>query len=154
MEMSPEIASLAAALSKAQGEIEDATKDGVNPAFGKPIKYANLASVRSVIRGPLSKHGLSVLQLARAHTGYVEVTTMLMHSSGEYIKESLNMPTGQKSDAHAIGSAITYARRYGLMAILCLAADDDDGNAAVQAVKESQAPAAFSRAMKNEKDFV
>lgn len=149
MEMSAEIAALAASLSKAQGEIEDATKDGVNPAFGKPVKYANLASVRAVIRGPLAKHGLSVIQLPRAHTGYVEVTTMLLHSSGEYIKETLNMPTG-KADAHGIGSAITYARRYGLMSILCLAADDDDGNAAVQSVAK-EAP--VYRA-KHEKEFI
>lgn len=151
MEMTPELTNLAAALSKAQGEIEDATKSGINPAFGRGSKYADLASVRSVIRGPLSKNGLSVIQLPRAHTGYVEVTTMLLHNSGEYIKETLNMPTA-KNDAHGIGSAITYARRYGLMSILCLAADDDDGNGAV--ANPGNAKDANPYRAKMEKEFV
>ena len=55
---------------------------------------------------------------------------MILHKSGEYMSETLSMPVG-KNDAHGIGSAITYARRYGMSALLNLAADDDDGNAAV-----------------------
>lgn len=145
MQMSDTIAALAEALSKAQGEIEDATKAGINPHFKS--KYADLAAVRAVIRTPLSANGLSIIQLPRAQNGVVEVDTMLVHKTGEYISETLRMPVAQMN-AHGIGSAITYARRYGLMSILCLAADDDDGNAAVQA------PAAFNRAMKTEKEFV
>lgn len=147
MQMSDTIAALAEALSKAQGAIDDATKDSTNPAFGKPVKYANLAAVRAVIRGPLSANGLSIIQLPRAQNGVVEVDTMLLHKTGEYISETLRMPVA-KPDAHGIGSAISYARRYGIMSILCIAADDDDGNAAVQA------PVAFARTMKTEKDFV
>ena len=128
MERSDNIASLATALAAAQGEIEDATKAGINPHFKS--KYADLAAVRAVIRSPLAKHGLSIIQLPRAQNGVVEVDTMLLHKSGEYISETLRMPVAQ-SNAHGIGSAITYARRYGLMSILCLAADDDDGNGAV-----------------------
>lgn len=128
MQMSDSITALATALSAAQGEIEDATKAGLNPHFKS--KYADLAAVRAVIRGPLAKHGLSIVQLPRAQNGVVEVDTMLLHKSGEYISETLRMPVAQMN-AHGIGSAITYARRYGLMTILCLAADDDDGNGAV-----------------------
>ena len=133
MEMTDNLSQLATALSSAQGEIEDASKSAVNPAFGKTgSRYADLAAVREVIRGPLAKHGLSVIQLPRAINGVVEVDTMLIHKSGEYIKETLRMPVNQNQmNAHGIGSAITYARRYGLMAMLCLAADDDDGNGAV-----------------------
>ena len=144
MQMSDTIAALAEALSKAQGAIDDATNAGINPHFKS--KYADLASVRAVIRGPLSANGLSIVQLPRAQNGVVEVDTMLLHKTGEYISETLRMPVA-KPDAHGIGSAISYARRYGIMSILCIAADDDDGNAAVQA------PAAFTRTMKSEKDF-
>lgn len=133
MQMSDTIAALATALAAAQGEIEDATKAGINPHFKS--RYADLAAVRAVIRGPLSKHGLSIVQLPRAQHGVVEVDTMLIHKTGEYISETLRMPVNpQQMNAHGIGSAITYARRYGLMSILCLAADDDDGNAAVAPV--------------------
>jgi len=56
---------------------------------------------------------------------------MLIHKSGEFVSETLEIPVS-KFDAHGIGSGITYGRRYGLMSILCLAAVDDDGNAAVE----------------------
>jgi hypothetical protein len=129
MKMSETIVELAAALAKAQGMIDDATKDGVNPAFRS--KYADLAAYRSVIREPLAVNDLAIVQLPRTRQGYVEVETVLMHKSGEFISETLDIPVA-KFDAHGIGSGITYGRRYGLMSILCLAAVDDDGNAAVE----------------------
>jgi len=139
MRMSDTIADLAFALSKAQGQIEDATKTGINPAFRS--KYADLAAVRAVIREPLAVNDLSIVQLPRTVDGAVEVETMLIHKSGEFIAETLRIPVG-KWDAHGIGSGITYSRRYGLMSILALASDDDDGNAAVErAPQRSLAPA-------------
>lgn len=129
MKMSDSIAQLAEALSKAQGQIDDATKTGINPHFRS--KYADLAAVRSVIREPLAVNDIAVIQSPRTIDGAVEVETMLVHKSGEYISETLRLPVG-KWDAHGIGSGISYARRYGLMSILALAADDDDGNAAVE----------------------
>jgi len=129
MKMSETIAELAVALAKAQGQIEDASKDGINPAFRS--KYADLAAVRAVIREPLAVNDLAVMQFPRTVQGGVEVETMLVHKSGEFVSESLFMPVG-KYDAHGIGSGITYGRRYGLMSILCLAAVDDDGNGAVE----------------------
>lgn len=128
MKMSDSITAIATALAKAQGEIEDATKTGLNPAFRS--KYADLAAVRAVIREPLAVNDLSIMQFPRTVAGGVEVETMILHKSGEFMSESLFMPVS-KNDAHGIGSGITYARRYGLMSMLCLAADDDDGNAAV-----------------------
>lgn len=139
MNMSDDINELAAALSKAQGEILDATKGAENPYFKS--KYADLAAVRSVIREPMAKHGLSLVQLPKTVDGGVEVETMLLHSSGQYIKSSLFMPAA-KNDAHGIGSAITYARRYSIMSILSLATEDDDGNAAVDSVKRTPPKAA------------
>jgi hypothetical protein len=129
MKMSETIIELATALAKAQGQIEDATKDGLNPAFRS--KYADLAAVRAVIREPLAVNDLAIMQFPRTRQGFVEVETMLIHKSGEFVSETLELPVA-KFDAHGIGSGITYGRRYGLMSVLCLAAVDDDGNAAVE----------------------
>jgi hypothetical protein len=127
--MSDEIKDLAAALAKAQGQLQDAAKDATNPQFRS--RYANLASVRDVLRKPLSDNGLSYVQLVRGGQGKVEVETMLMHASGQFIGECLVLPTTSNT-AQATGSAITYARRYALMALVGAAAaeDDDDGEAA------------------------
>lgn len=129
MRMSDSIVELATALAKAQGMIDDATKTGMNPAFRS--KYADLAAVRAVVREPLAVNDLAIVQAPRTVDGAVEVETMLLHKSGEYLAETLRMPVN-KWDAQGIGSGITYARRYGIMAILSIASEDDDGNAAVQ----------------------
>jgi hypothetical protein len=131
MKTSETISEIATAMSKAQGAIEDATKKGLNPAFRS--KYADMAAVRAVIREPLAENDLSVVQFPRTSDGAVEVETMILHKSGEYFAETLRMPV-HRFDAHGIGSAITYARRYGLMSMLSLASEDDDGNASVQQV--------------------
>lgn len=133
MNMSDDISALAAALSKAQGAIDDASKGSLNPHFRS--KYADLAAVRSVIREPLAVNDLSIVQLPKTVQGGVEVTTMLLHKSGQWISSVLFMPSG-KMDAHGLGSAISYARRYSIMSILSLAAEDDDGNAAVERVPQ------------------
>lgn len=129
MKMSETIAEIATALSKAQGMIDDATKTGLNPAFRS--KYADLAAVRAVIREPLAVNDLAIVQGPRRADGGVEVETMLVHKSGEWISESVFIPVA-KWDAHGMGSGITYGRRYGLMSILCIATEDDDGNTAVE----------------------
>jgi len=128
MKMSETIAELATALSKAQGQIEAASKGSVNPHFKS--RYADLNSLRDAIREPLAVNDLSIIQLPRVDGNHVEVETMLLHKSGEYIAETLRMPFGQ-NNAQAIGSALTYCRRYSLGSLLNLSADDDDGNAAV-----------------------
>lgn len=129
MEMSENIAALAAALSKAQAKIEGAKKDSANPAF-KGAKYADLSSVWDACREALTSNGLSIAQMPGAcASGQMEMTTMLMHSSGEWIRETLTIPL-QKVDAQGYGSATTYARRYALSAMVGVAPDDDDGNAA------------------------
>jgi len=126
MKMSETINQLATALSIAQGQIEDATKSSKNDFYKS--KYADLASVRAAVRQPFADNGLSVVQFPRTVPGGVEVETMLLHSSGEFMAETLFMPV--KHEPHPIGSGISYARRYALMSIANLAADDDDGNAA------------------------
>ena len=130
----PVLKNLAAALCKAQAEMEGAKKDANNPHFNR--KYADMASVWSAIREPLSKNGLSVVQLLRSVQGGVEVETILLHTSGEQIGGTFSIPAS-KTDAQGFGSAATYARRYALMALVGVAPEEDDGNAAVQGVAGS-----------------
>jgi len=126
---SSSLVELATALAKAQGEIESAKKDSTNPHFKS--KYADLASVWDAIRGPLSKNGLSVVQMPTAYGSEVCVTTLLLHASGQWIKSTLTMLVGDKATPQAVGSAITYAKRYSLTSMTGVAPDeDDDGNAA------------------------
>ena len=132
MKMSETITELAAALAAAQGQIDDASKASENPYFKS--KYADLAAVRAVIREPLANNGLAIIQAPRTVPGGAEVETMLVHKSGEYIAETLFMPAG-KADPHGYASAITSARRIGIMSLLALASYDDDGNTAVDSVK-------------------
>jgi len=127
MRQSDQIIELFSALSMAQGEIHGAKKDTENTFFKS--KYANLASVQDVIREPLSKNGLAIIQLPRIIEGGVEVETILAHKSGQFISETLSCPL-MKKDAQAIGLAITYLRRYAVMAMCGVAAEDDDGNSA------------------------
>lgn len=134
MKMTETISELANALAKAQGAIDDASKTSANPFFKS--KYADLAAVRAVIREPLAVNDLAIIQAPRVVEGGAEVETFIMHKSGEFMSETLFMPAG-KSDAHGYASAITYARRIGLMSLLCLASYDDDGNTAVESVKNA-----------------
>lgn len=129
---SPEIAKLAAALCKAQAAMEGAKKDSENPHFKNA--YADLASVWDAVRKPLTDSGLSVVQFPRTNGNGVEIETTLLHVSGEFMCDVLWVPCS-KNDAQGLGSAITYGRRYALMAVAGIAPVDDDGNAAVASHK-------------------
>lgn len=134
---SPTLAKLAEALCKAQGQMEGAAKDSVNPHFKN--KYADLAAVWDAIRKPLAANGLSVIQFPRTVQNGVEIETTLLHSSGEFLRDVLWLPCS-KADAQGIGSAITYARRYALMAVCGIAPVDDDGEAAVATTPKNASP--------------
>jgi hypothetical protein len=123
------LGALATALSLAQGEFDAAVKDTANPFFKS--KYADLSSVVEATRPALSKHGLSIIQLPRSQDGCIQLETILLHKSGEFIGDTLALPVS-KQDAQGYGSAMTYARRYGWMAVTGIAPEDDDGNAAVR----------------------
>lgn len=123
---SPELNELATALAKAQMAMEGARKDKTNPHFKSA--YADIAAVWDAIREPLANNGLCVMQWPRTVNNGVEIETILVHSSGQFISDTLAMPA--KMDAHGIGSAITYGRRYALMAVAGVAPVDDDGNGA------------------------
>jgi len=136
---SPTVGAIFAALSAAQGELEGAKKTAQNPHLRN--KYADLASVWDACRGPLAKNGLTVVQGTEPHgRDGVLVITLLGHKSGEWIRGALYMPVG-KPDGHGFGSALTYARRYALAAMVGVAPEDDDGNGAVGRVEYGAKPA-------------
>lgn len=124
---SESIAQLAAALSLAQGEMKGAAKDSENPHFKS--MYADLASIWDACRDPLAKNGLAVIQLPSADGSRVTVTTILAHKSGEWIASELTLKAAGDT-AQPICGTITYGRRYGLAAVVGIAPDDDDGEAA------------------------
>jgi len=125
---SENIQELAMALSKAQGIIKSAEKDGKNPHFKS--FYATLDSIWDSIREPLSKNGLSVSQIFSQEGDNVTMTTLLMHSSGQWIKSSLTLCSKTINPQH-LGSLITYMRRYTLSPIVgATQGDDDDGESA------------------------
>jgi len=148
MLMSQSLANLAPALALAQGEFEDASKTSSNPAFRS--KYADLAEVLQTVRPVLSKHGLSIVQTPGFYNPTdktVQVTTMLLHKSGEFLMDTLHMLV-TKGDAQGIGSGLTYARRYAAAAICGIAQADDDGNGAVGRDKAGDDKPAKSKATK------
>ena len=136
MHHSESLANIAAALAAFQGEVENATKGSTNPAFKS--KYADLAEILNTVREPLSKHGLSLIQIPSYENGIVSLETMLLHKSGEFICGLCSAPV-MKQDAQGIGSAITYLRRYCAAAFCGIAQEDDDGNGAVGNAHAGQA---------------
>jgi len=130
---------IATALASAQAKMGKALKSANNPHFKS--KYADLASVTEACLPALNESGIAVIQpTGEDETGrYVE--TMLIHGpSGEVLKCRVPLIV-QKNDMQGYGSAVTYARRYGLMSMSGIAPEDDDGNDAAKALpKAQQAP--------------
>lgn len=90
--------------------------------------YADLADMQEAIRGPLAQNGLSIAQPYIDQDGWIQLVTILMHSSGQWIKSVLKFTTNGLK-IQEIGSAMTYNRRYAQAAILNLCADEDDDGA-------------------------
>lgn len=127
MNKSENIEKLAAALVVAHAEISGVVKGATNPFFKS--KYATLEAVVESVKAPLLKQGIIVVQGLQDAEAGVAIETMLLHTSGQWISSTLRLPAS-KEDAQGYGSACTYGRRYGLMAICGVPAEDDDGNAA------------------------
>jgi hypothetical protein len=127
MNSSQTIDLLAAALVKAHAEINGVVKSATNPFFKS--KYATLEAVVEAVKPALLKQGIVVVQGLQDAENGVGIETMLLHTSGQWISSTLRLPAS-KEDAQGYGSACTYGRRYGLMAICGVPAEDDDGNAA------------------------
>jgi hypothetical protein len=139
LDSSESLEQIASALSKAQAEIKHAIKDAENPFHRS--SYATLSSVTDACRGPLTRHGLSIVQAPTITPQGVEcLDTILLHDSGEWIRSRLAIRPASRvkdvgwvdapNDPQALGSTITYLRRYALAAMVGVAVEDDDGNAA------------------------
>jgi len=134
---SEQINEISLALSKAQGEMHSAFFDKVNPHFKS--KYASLDAIWEACREPLSKNQLSVVQLPVSEGGFLFLDTILSHSSGQWFKSRVPILTGDKMTIQALGSAMTYMKRYSLSAIVGISSrEDDDGEGAEFRIKHSQ----------------
>lgn len=130
MRQSEELNEIATALAKAQGDMQHASLDGVNPHFRS--KYATLAAVCNACKSALSAHGIAFIQHGHECDTGVKIETVFYHSSGQFISAGVVFVPADKFNAHGLGSAMTYARRYALsMACGIASEEDDDGNAAV-----------------------
>jgi hypothetical protein len=128
---SPTITNLAKALLTAQEQISPVTKDATNPFLKN--RYASLVAVLEAVRRPLLDNGILLIQrVVESEPGTAAVETRLLHTSGEWVAGVTTIPLpetepGSKTNmGQAVGAAISYARRYGLMAMLSMAAVDED----------------------------
>ena len=128
---------IAAALVKAQRAFGPALKDKTNPAFKS--KYADLAACIDAVMDALNAAGIALIQKQHPHDGGVCIETVFLHESGEQISAGMLTVPAAKHDPQGYGSALTYARRYSLMAACGIAPEDDDGQAAVRAKADAEA---------------
>lgn len=138
MQRSDELNEIAKALCLAQAEIEGANRNSVNPHLKN--KYADLGSVWDAAKPALTKNGLSVAQFCEpSEPGTLALVTMLLHSSGQFLSGTSVIPLS-KADAQGYGSALTYARRYGLAAMVGVCPEDDDAHAATAGSRQTTPP--------------
>lgn len=148
MKTSDQINELSSALAKAQGELEAASFDSVNPHFKS--KYASLTSIVEAIKKPLSRNGLSYAQATELNNGSLVLITRIMHSSGQWLESSYPI-NPVKNDPQGIGSALTYARRYSLSSLVGAVSDeDDDSNQASKPVPKPSLMPTYSTPKTND----
>lgn len=136
MQQSEQINEIAAALSKAQSQIEGAVKDANNPFYKS--KYADLSSIIEAVKGPLANNGLSIVQLVGFDDENREfLETQISHSSGQFFRGRILIKSKDQSP-QAQGSAISYARRYALQAALNVPVFDDDAEMAQASFRKPQ----------------
>jgi hypothetical protein len=131
-----------AAFVRAQAGFGAILKTSINPHFNS--RFAKLDACIEAVIDSLHKNGLALLQKTHEYEKGVAVETILMHESGEQISGGIFAVPANKQDPQGYGSALTYARRYSLMAVCGIAPEDDDGNAASKpkpAEKKMQIPA-------------
>jgi hypothetical protein len=121
---------LATALVKAQKAFGPALKTSTNPHFKS--RYADLAACVEAVIDALNNNGIALIQKNYDCTNGVMIETMFVHESGEMLECGILHVPANKQDAQGYGSALTYARRYSLMAACGIAPEDDDGNTAVR----------------------
>ena len=121
---------LATALVKAQKAFGPALKTSTNPHFKS--RYADLAACVEAVIDALNDNGIALIQKNYDCSNGVMIETMFVHESGEMLECGILHVPANKQDAQGYGSALTYARRYSLMAACGIAPEDDDGNTAVR----------------------
>lgn len=155
MKTSEHVDKIGEALANAQSLIGTVTLNKINPHFQS--KYADLSAIREACKDALAKHGIALVQSPEVREGRALVITRLIHKSGQWIENELSLKPDRGDTPQAIGSAITYARRYALASLLGIVADeDDDGNAAegsrLAGSKRAPAPQPTKKIYYNAKD--
>lgn len=137
MLQSETIKEIAPAFIQAQAKIEGAIKNAKNGHLGN--NYADLSAVIEACRKHLADHDLAVLQTTDCaeDQSYVAIETTLLHKSGEWFRSVLKMPL-EKRNAHGVGSAMTYGRRYALAAMVGIAQVDDDAEGSIHRGQQQQ----------------
>lgn len=155
MNKSESIVEISKAMAKFQSEVKQPFKDANNPFFKS--KYVPLESVVESITSIAPKHGISFVQWAsNDDTGRVGVSTMIMHTSGEYIEFDPVFMNADKNTAQGAGALISYLKRYSLSAVFGITSDqDDDGNqASGNTSKPKQQPKAKPEQIANVKEKI
>lgn len=147
MKTSDSIKEISVALLKAQKEMEGAKKDSSNSFFKS--KYSDFNAVLEACKGPLNNNGITILQPHRVDmfegSSFMVVETILLHESGEFISGETKVEVAKANDPQALGSAQSYARRYGLQSMVALPSEDDDGESAMSRNSKSPAKSAPSK---------
>lgn len=147
MKTSESISKIAPAILIAQKSMGTAVKDSKNPFFKS--KFADLNAIREVTIPVLNENGISVLQPTISIDNKQFVQTTLLHESGEYIASLTEIVSAKQNDPQAYGSAVSYARRYGLQALMCVGAEDDDGE---KSMSRPSVKAETSQVIKTQQD--
>lgn len=126
---------VSSALTKAQSEMGNAAKGSANPFFKS--KYADLNAIREACMPALANNKLTVLQPMVVLDGKNYIETIIVHESGQFIGGLTEVIHAKRDDAQNFGAGTTYARRFGLQSLLCIGAEDDDGESAIGRPKQS-----------------
>src|SRR3982074_270349 len=153
---SESIASLAAALAKAQGELTNPEKSLVatirsvgGNAAERSFRYAPLSSGLDIVRKTLGQHEIATVQTTAIEGGVVNLTSMLAHASGEWIASDWPVcPVSETANPQRMGAALTYARRYALFTLVGIAGEDDLDAPDLCDAPRSPAPPADERSLK------
>jgi hypothetical protein len=130
---SESIGAIAGALAKAQAELTNpeksltATIRSPSPKEGdRTFRYASLSSGLDIVRKALGKHEIATVQTTSIDQGLIRLTTVLAHSSGEWVSSDWPVcPVGETAAPHRMGAALTYGRRYALFTLVGIAGEDD-----------------------------
>lgn len=137
-----ELVKISTALVKAQKEFAPALKLNTNPHFKS--RYVGLDGCIEAVIDALHNNGIFLMQKTHDCETGVKIETILIHESGEQLSGGVLHVPATKQDAQGYGSALTYARRYSLMATCGIAPEDDDGNAASNQKQVSKLPPAIT----------